>query len=228
MAHILSKLSTEHQTSFKELYRTNPDVAIAVSKINVNLFNLAFEFPLSDIKKIATLSKIIDQNKVVNILKSVTNPQIVTVSNVSNVSAFFDLYSDFCSKKVKIEWGIGNHSTVESNINEHYKKHIDGNECEYWKSFLGESKALAFDLERSSNNVTLEMYTKFPLSNFYSMERIVLHSNGRDVHLSGFVDKFFIVGKFNSGVFSISSCYYVPSGEKKGRYATMLFYLDKW
>jgi hypothetical protein len=74
------------------------------------------------------------------------------------------------------------------------------------------------------------MYKKFPVEKFYHMKKIILHSNGKEVYLSGFYGNFFIVGRIglSDELFLISSCYYVTDADKKGRYTTMLLDIGEW
>lgn len=124
----------------------------------------------------------------------------------SNVKSLLALQSQACwGLNKKVSWGVGNHASVEENIEAHYQKHVlDPEEGKYWHD-LGVSK--------------LEEYRDYATQHFKKeeMERICLHTNGVEVYVSGFLGKVFLIARYTVEGLSISSCYYVLSGEKPGR-----------
>jgi hypothetical protein len=150
---------------------------------------------------------------------AVQNRELVTKHNILCIENFLHNLHKFRERKINIKWGSGNNKDINTNILLHYNKHtVDSlEENEQWKKFY-------------NGDISLEMYKKFPMKYFYQMKKIILHSNGKEVYISGFYNNFFIVGRLNESteLFSISSCYYVVNGEKKGRYTTMLLDIDVW
>jgi hypothetical protein len=129
----------------------------------------------------------------------------ITIYNTRDILLFLRDKNKFINKEVDIKWGPGNHGNPIDNVKKHYIKHILSDEGIYW------------------NNISLCDYEKFAIDSFYKMERIIVHTNGRNVYLSGFYGNIFIVGRYDGDVFGLSSCYYVENGEKKGRYKGMCF-----
>lgn len=104
-----------------------------------------------------------------------------------------------------IKWGSGNNNDVNQNIINHFKKHVlCPNEGQYWIKILDE--------------MNYNSYEKYAINSFSKMKKVLIHTDGVDVYLSGFHDNIFIVGRYDNDIFTISSCYYVKSGEKLGRY----------
>jgi hypothetical protein len=128
----------------------------------------------------------------------------VTIYNIKDIIRYLNEYNYLIDGKISINWGPGNNKDIQDNILNHYNKHILSEEGKNWIT---------------SNNKTLDWYTNFPLENFTKMEKIVIHTDGKKTYLSGFYGKIFIVGRYCGDKFGISSSYYVPDGEKKGRYA---------
>lgn len=103
-----------------------------------------------------------------------------------------------------VGWGPGNHKNISDNINNHFTKHVLSNEQKHWVKIL----------EKINN----KSYEKYAIDSFYKMKKVIIHTNGVDVHLSGFYNNIFIIGRYEKENFGISSCYYVENGEKLGRY----------
>jgi hypothetical protein len=160
------------------------------------------------------LKKLNDMLKHVNIydmtmLFNKINYQKINIFNVKNLLLFLRDENDFIGKKIIIGWGPGNYKNIDENIMNHYEKHVlDDEECSYW------------------GNVDCDSYKQYAIDNFYKMKNVIVHSNGRYVYLSGFYGDVFIVGRYDEGVFGISSCYYVAGGVKNGRYKDYCFDIE--
>ena len=111
-----------------------------------------------------------------------------------------------------IKWGPGNHKNIAININEHFKKHVLSEEGKYWFKIL--------------DKIDYTSYQKYAIDSFYKMKKVIIHTNGVDVYLSGFYGNIFIIGRYDNNIFGISSCYYVESGEKLGRYKGLCLQLS--
>lgn len=137
----------------------------------------------------------------------------ITAYNASLLYKFCCDEEKFVKHNVPIKWGPGNHPDRQSNIEAHYLKHVcTYPESEFWAQTL------------SINS--WQTYEKYATESFYKMSNIIVHSNGRNVYLSGFYGNVFIIGRYNGNEFGISSCYYVESGEKQGRLADACFVLS--
>jgi hypothetical protein len=180
------------------------------------LWNL-FEYPqvvlsndTSVLGKIEHHSKEYSVEDLVTLYNSSLN---ITKKNISILMLFLRDRDKISDKSLTIEWGSGNHKDIEENVLNHYLKHVvyDANEQKHWES-LGVR--------------TLEEYRSYPIKHFYSMVRVLIHSNGGNAYLSGFYGNVFVVGRYIEGKFGISSTYYVESGEKEGRYINRCFDLE--
>lgn len=134
----------------------------------------------------------------------------INTRNIDNLLLFLKDEDKFKNKKININWGPGNCKNPIDNIRKHYNKHILSDEGKYWKLILGENGS----------------YQKYAIDAFYKMKNVIIHSNGKNVYLSGFFNNIFIVGRYNNDIFGISSCYYVENGVKKGRYNDICFELS--
>lgn len=176
-----------------------------------SLLDIPFEL-LND-RKISALNKIdsflrsenITTDDMITVLTKCDLSKVTTY-NISDVVKYLNDQPKWSKNKIK--WGAGNNSDVDSNIQQHYFKHVLSDEGKFWHK-LGV--------------ITLNDYLQYPLDNFGRMKKVLVHSNGVSTYLSGFVDHIFIIGRYDKNDFGISSCYYVESGEKPGRYSDMLF-----
>lgn len=180
------------------------------------LFNLSFDFlGKYNNTELLRLHKIIEYVGIDNTIKICSKAKInnITKYNANLLLLYINNIENFISKKIAINWGPGNYGRYEKNIDEHYKKHILSDEGMYWSNILSE--------------LNCEYYKKYAIDSFYKMKNVIVHSNGKNVYLSGFYGNVFIVGRYdNNQTFGISSCYYVINGEKKGREKDFCFYID--
>ena len=220
---MLKNLTSTQYKNFISLFNENEELAIHIIK---SKFEIALDLPIKSLlliksEWVAKLKSLINDKisliEILWIINQIDSSNIgnLTKYNIENIYQFFIQYLDFSNKQIKIEWGKGNYDNVEKNLYEHYKKHVlSEDEHEIWKKIL--------------SNITKEEYQKYAINSFYEMQNIVLHTNGRQVYISGFKDKIFIVGKYENFIFTISSCYYVEIGEKNGRLKSAIFCLKNW
>lgn len=173
------------------------------------------QYSNNDIQKIHTLSQQVSLDTLFKILSKM-DIQRLSKHNLDPVLEFVRHEDEFINRKVNVVWGPGNHNDINTNIEEHYKKHVLSDEGVYWESLLSNT-----DCETSC-----ESYKNYAINSFYKMKNVIVHSNGRNAHISGFYGNVFIIGRYHDGVFGISSCYYVENGEKNGRLNNLCFKLD--
>ncbi len=164
-------------------------------------FNKLRSYSISELIKI---NKIVLNNKlsldiIIRIFDKFKN---ITEYNISKLSLYLRDIDKFGNLNIK--WGPGNHKNITNNINEHFNKHVLSEEGKYWHKIL--------------DKVNYSSYEKYAINSFHKMKNVIIHTNGVDVHLSGFYGNIFIIGRYDNDIFGISSCYYVKSGEKPGRY----------
>lgn len=139
-------------------------------------------------------------------------PDKVTKHNVKYLQRFSEEVHLLLNGDVG--WGSGNHGSAEENIKEHFNKHVL---CSIEGIFWGKQGIISAD-----------DYAAYAVKMFRCMERVLVHTNGSGVYLSGFADKVFIVGRYDGQYqFGISSCYYVEEGNKPGRESGLCFSVDK-
>lgn len=139
------------------------------------------------------------------------------VINTHNIQQLLDFIRDerkFVRGRIDVGWGPGNYDNPKLNLLHHYRKHIldSDAERERWKDILP--------------ILSEESYRDYAINSFYKMQRVVIHSNGKTVYLSGFYENVFIIGRYHEGIFGLSSCYYVELGEKEGRYKDLYCKFD--
>ena len=144
------------------------------------------------------------------------NYKHITKFNYHNLLLYLRDMDNFKNHKIKITWGPGNHKNVRENVNEHYIKHVLSNvlsnEQIYW--------------ERILDTVNCESYKSYAINSFYKLKKVLVHTDGVNVYMSGFHHNVFIIGRYDGDMFGISSCYYVENGEKLGRYKGLCFKID--
>ena len=159
-----------------------------------------------------TISELIKLNKIVsnNKLSLDITIKLFEKFNTINITEH-NVYKLFLYSKdiennfgLNIKWGPGNHKNITDNITNHFKKHVLSEEGKYWLKIL--------------DSLDCKSYEKYAIESFYKMKDIIIHTDGTKVYLSGFYGNVFIIGRYHNNVFGISSCYYVESGEKLGRY----------
>ncbi len=195
---LLSNLSQSQIQLFISLLDYDPKKAITLFKKRL-FTDLPIEvykqYDIIELEKIITLLPY--SSDLLQILP-LCNLQKINKHNVCDIVRYYHEFSNLRSGPV--QWGPGNHIDIGTNIQEHYIKHVLSKD-EDW-NFISSVK----EYQEEAQNM------------FCKMERIVIHSNGKSTYMSGFYNKYFIVGRYHQGIFGISSCYYVSSGEKLGRY----------
>lgn len=199
--HLLSTLTDPQLSYFIIIFYQNKSLAEHI--LFKKLFNILNEYvnietySKTDLNKLQMLTNYVSIQEAVLIYQNSIN---ITKYNVRKLLQFIKDKDKFINKEMNIVWGPGNHANVEENINEHYKKHVLSNwEAQYWKS------------------LNCESYRDYAIESFYKIKNVMVHSNGKNVYLSGFYGNVFIIGRYEDDVFGISSCYYVESGVKCGR-----------
>jgi hypothetical protein len=205
---LISALTEIHINIFMSLFNHDSDKAVFILvKRMWNLLNLSLDFlkkyTKRELQRIYILSEYVSIEDLISVITFCYLDK-VTKYNIKDIIRYLHEYNDFKNGNNIVEWGPGNHDDIETNVVEHYNKHILSDEGIHWKERLEEINMMA--------------YKNYATTMFKKMDKIVIHSNGKLTYMSGFYDKIFIVGRYDKGVFGISSCYYVPSGEKLGRY----------
>lgn len=92
------------------------------------------------------------------------------------------------------QWGVGNHATTKINVQKHYEKHILSKR-ENWESY---------------NIYNAKDYEMFAINTSKIIKNRMVHTNGKNVYLSGFYKNILIIGRLgNERQIAISSCYIV-------------------
>jgi len=160
-----------------------------------------------NVSELIKLNKIISNNKtrLETIIKVFDkfNSINITEHNFDKLLLYLRDIDKFSN--MKVGWGPGNQGDTTSNLHQHFNKHVLSNEeSKYWSSIL--------------NNLDYKSYKNYAINFFNKMNKVIIHTDGVNIHLSGFYNNIFIIGRYHDDVFGISSCYYVNNGEKLGRY----------
>lgn len=205
---LILSLSTNQLSIFISWFEIDSDKATYI--LNKRLGKL-FDLPVTLLnqyekryfRQIYMLFDYISKEEIITILPY-CNLDKITKYNIRDVIRYFLDYDNLRNGIISIEWGPGNHKSIDINIKEHYIKHILSEEGIHWKDRLHE--------------ITVNEYKNYAQNMFTKMDRVVIHSNGKSTYMSGFYENIFIIGRYHDGIFGISSCYYVQEGEKFGRY----------
>jgi hypothetical protein len=159
------------------------------------------QYNVSDLKRIDDLLAYVDVERYGVVFLSRVILSRATKHNIASIMLHLT------SPPSHVGWGPGNHNDITTNVLEHYKKHIVDNsdERQQWEKIIGHVPSL-------------EEYRDYP--RYDVLERVVVHSNGQWLYVSGFMPDghIFVVCRYHNSTLGISSCYYVESGEKEGRY----------
>lgn len=215
--HIINKLSDQQFKTFIKLFKINQSKAeFIITKKYYNLFDslLICQYEIKYMRKIDRLTKLTNiyyiQKLLLHINIGILN--LVNEKNIKLLLKFIDYKTLFENRLVPINWGPGNHESIDINIEKHYCKHILSSEGFCWKEII--------------SDLSLKSYRDYAINSFYSMSKVIVHTDGSRVYLSGFVGNIFIIGRFHGDSFGLSSCYYVESGEKPGRMSGLCFNLN--
>lgn len=210
--HILKTLNELQYFNFLMLFFKNRILAefIFCKKLYHVLYLTNIDYTQDELIKINKLLNIsLKLLKLSDIFHKIHYPYV----NKHNIHNLLLLINDFHGKKnTCIAWGPGNHENPIVNVKAHYHKHILSDEGVYWKDLL--------------TDFTLDHYKNYAIDSFYKMEKVIVHTNGKHIYLSGFYGNVFIVGRYHENIFGISSCYYVINGEKAGRYKNKCFDIE--
>ncbi len=210
-SNLINKLTLQQYNNFLQLFFENKlQTEQILFKKLFNLFdsdNLGV-YNIKQLIKLNYIAKHIDLIAAKQLF-NIINYQQINVYNVKKLLLFLNDEHKFKSHEIDVDWGPGNHGNVHDNVNQHFIKHVLSDEGIYWKTLL--------------NEINCDNYKKYAIDAFYKMKNVIVHSNGFKVYLSGFYGNVFIVGRYCNELFGISSCYYVESGEKNGRYNDYCF-----
>jgi len=200
-------LTTNHYNNFISQFFINKEQTeyILFKKLNVlfdtNKIKLYTKSELNKINKIVLKCKI--SVDIISKLFNKFNTENITEYNASRLLLYLRDIDEILRSNIK--WGSGNNNNANENIINHFKKHVlCPNEGKYWVKIL--------------DKIDCYSYEKYTIDSFSKMKKVLIHTDGVDVYLSGFHNDIFIVGRYDNDAFTISSCYYVESGEKFGRY----------
>jgi hypothetical protein len=214
----LSKLSTLQIDNLIIGFSLNKSLTEYIFKNRFDkLFDFSFDFinkyTYGELLKLYKLTEFIDFEDLIKIYsKPNINISNITKHNAKLILMYINNESNFINRKIEIDWGPGNHGNKEKNIEEHYNKHLLSSEIIHWSNIL--------------QTISIDYYKQYAINSFYKMKKVMIHSNGKNVHLSGFYGNVFIIGRYNKGIFGLSSCYYVHDGEKGGREKDLCFTID--
>lgn len=211
---LISPLTIFQQISFRSLFDMNSVCAIyIITKRLYRLLRLPVDilrlYSCNELQRIYMLMEYTSQDNMLLLLKYCKLSKI-TKYNINDLIRIIADHEDITNGVISVKWGKGNYANIETNIKQHYIKHVLSEEGIYWKQVLPE--------------LTEYHYKFYTEKIFKRINKIVIHSNGRYVCLSGFYNNFFVVGKYEEGKFTISSCYYVVNGEKYGRYVDSCYH----
>ncbi len=214
-SHILKILNELQYFNFLMLFFKNRILAefIFYKKLyHVLCLNNIHHYSQDELIKLNKLFNV-SNNISLKLLKLSENFHVHQYINKHNIHNLLLLINDFHGKKhIIIEWGPGNHENPIINLKAHYQKHVLSDEGLYWKNLL--------------SDFTLDNYKNYAIHSFYKMKKVIVHTNGKHIYLSGFYGNVFIIGRYHDNIFGISSCYYVINGEKLGRYKNKCFDIE--
>jgi hypothetical protein len=206
--HLFLKLSSLQISQFILIFHKNKSLAeyILLHKL-YRILDDRIDFEKYEFQELKKMNDLIQCIPIPQLVLLYDNSKNINKNNYGNLLKFIYDKQNFINQKIPIVWGPGNYKDIKTNIEEHYKKHVlCESEGQYWLQIL--------------DGMTYEQYA---IDSFYKMSHIIVHSNGKCVYLSGFYGNIFIIGRYDKDVFGISSCYYVPGGEKNGRKNDMCF-----
>lgn len=204
--NLITKLTSTQYNNFIYQFFTNRDQTVQIlfkklySLFEYNKLKSYSNHELIKLNKLVLNSKL-SLDIVITIFNKF-NTINVTERNINKLALYLKDIDKF--KSLNVKWGPGNHKNVINNINEHFNKHLLSEEGKHWNKIL--------------SNIDCKSYEKYAIDSFHKMKNVIIHTDGVNVHLSGFHNNVFIIGRYHNDIFGISSCYYVETGEKSGRY----------
>jgi len=197
----MSKLTSKQYSNFISQFFINKEQTIHIlfKKFNV-LFNV-------NKLKSYRISELIKLNKI-TVKSKLLLDDVISLFDKFNIVNITEYNANklllYLGNKINVKWGPGNHKNITNNINQHFDKHVLSEEGKYWVKLL--------------DKIDCKSYEQYAIDSFHKMKNIIIHTDGINVYLSGFYNNIFIIGRYHDNIFGISSCYYVKSGEKLGRY----------
>jgi len=205
--HLLSSLTTLQYENFIIQFHNN------IKQTEYILFNKLYSlFDINDLKsynnreliKLHKISQKIGIYDAIKIFDKVILRNNISYYNVNKLLLYLNDEDNFRNKTIDIKWGPGNHKNINDNVKYHYIKHVLSKD-EQW------------------DNISEEEYQQYAIDTFYKITNYLVHTDGKNVYLSGFYNNVFIIGRYHNNIFGISSCYYVKNGQKNGRYNGLCF-----
>ena len=197
----MSKLTSKQYSNFISQFFINKEQTIHIlfKKFNV-LFNV-------NKLKSYRISELIKLNKI-TVKSKLLLDDVISLFDKFNIVNITEYNANklllYLGNKINVKWGPGNHKNITNNINQHFDKHVLSEEGKYWVKLL--------------DKIDCKSYEQYAIDSFHKMKNVIIHTDGINVYLSGFYNNIFIIGRYHDNIFGISSCYYVKSGEKLGRY----------
>lgn len=192
--HLIGYLTIKQYDNFRLMFYRNPKQAeyILIKKMYL-LFDIQLKnYNPQELIKLYKIAQRVGIFEAVKLFKKF-NYNMITIYNADK----FLLYLRDLDNFKNISWGPGNHKNINDNVTNHYIKHVLSSEYKYWKFIHNEGE-----------------YKQYAIDAFYKMIKIIIHTDGKNVYLSGFYNHVFIIGRYHNDTFGISSCYYVENGEK--------------
>ena len=208
--NLIKKLSYIQYQQFLNLFFINVHYSeyILIKKLYLLLDAPYLNYTKKELLKLNKIATFMSLKSTLLLFNKMNHNQITT-HNAKELFLYLKDEPKFKKHKIPIDWGPGNHGDKYKNIINHYNKHCLSEEGVYWKKIL--------------NEVTINNYQQYAIDHFYKMTKVMVHTDGKHVHLSGFYGSVFIIGRYNEDIFGISSCYYVENGDKYGRYNGQCF-----
>jgi len=200
--NLISKLTSKQYSNFISQFFTNKE---QTTDILFKKFNVLFNVNKLNAYRISELNKL---NKI-TVKSKLSLDDVIRLFdkfNITNITEYnaSKLLLYLRNEINDVKWGPGNHKNITDNINQHFNKHVLSEEGKYWVKLL--------------DKIDCKSYEQYAINSFDKMKNIIIHTDGINVYLSGFYNNIFIIGRYHDNIFGISSCYYVKSGEKLGRY----------
>jgi hypothetical protein len=199
---------------------------------NALMFDYNLEkYSYSQIRKLQTLSKDINSDVLIELFDNF-NYEHITKHNWKNLLSYLNDFDNKLSdvltsdnnlspmgvnvshrsvltsdNSFNVEWGSGNHKSKKENVNAHYTKHVLSSEGDHWANLISKDK---------------QSYERYAIDSFNKLKKVLVHTDGKNIYISGFLGNIFTIGRYYGDKFKLSSCYYVESGEKMGRYKGIL------
>lgn len=216
--NLISKLTSKQYNNFVYQFINNKEQTTYILSKKLNYLFDSNKLRLYNNSDLVKLNKIVSNSKfsldIIITLFDKFKRTNITEYNVNKLLLYLRDIDKFHNLNVK--WGPGNHKNITNNINQHFNKHVLSEEGKYWIKILNDNTSKSNNAE---NKIFRKSYEQYTIKSFNKMKNIIIHTDGVNVYLSGFYNNIFIIGRYDDNdIFGISSCYYVETGQKSGRY----------